>query len=649
LQIWNRFFFCRYGTGSDYEGFLKRRDGNMSHKKLAEDILQHVGGKENVINLTHCATRLRFNLKDNKKANKDELERLEILKAIDAGGQFQVIIGPHVSSVYSEVMKIGNFGTGTSHVDEKTEKLSISSRIFDTISGSFTPLIPVLCGSGLLKALIAILTMVGWLSESSGTYSILSAASNAVFYFLPILLGITVALKIKVNPYIAATIGASLMEPNFTGLLQTGENSSFVGIPVVPMNYSSTVLPVFAAICVYALLEKSLKKIIHEQLHLIFIPMLSLLVMVPLTAIVFGPFGVYVGDLIANGTMLILDKSAVLTGFILGAAWVFVVILGLHWAIIPIIISNITINGSDQIMGLLMGSVWVTGGVALGVFLKTKDKKLKAVAASSIIPNVLSGISEPVIYSILLPYRRTFIISMIMSGLVCALAGAFGIEATQIAGGVFTIPTFHPVWAYIIVILVSIFGTALVVMIFGYENKKAKEAGDDASLKIEPSDESQNIIDKGTTSEDITSPLIGTVKKLSQVNDPAFSSGAMGSGIAIEPSIGALYSPVNGVVSHVTKTAHAIMITSESGAEILIHIGIDTVKLKGQYFSTHVKPGDTVKRNDLLVSFDIDNIKGLGYDVITPVIITNSDSYREITEAIKEDVKTDDILLSLLV
>ncbi|WP_145407838.1 beta-glucoside-specific PTS transporter subunit IIABC [Paenibacillus xylanexedens] len=621
----------------------------MSHKKLAEDILQHIGGKENVANLTHCATRLRFNLKDNKKANKEELEKLAILKAVEAGGQYQVIIGPHVSSVYSEVMKIADFGADTDSNDGNKEKPSIRSRIFDTISGSFTPLIPVLCGSGLLKALIAILTTVGWLSASSGTYFILSAASNAVFYFLPILLGVTVALKIKVNPYIAATIAAALMEPNFTGLLQTGDNSSFIGIPVVPMNYSSTVLPVFAAICVYALLEKFLKKIIHEQLHLIFIPMLSLLVMVPLTAIVFGPFGVYVGNLIADGTMLIMGKSAILTGFILGASWMFVVILGLHWAIIPIIISNITTNGSDQLMGILMASVWVAGGVALGVFLKTKDKKLKAVAASSIIPNFLSGISEPVIYSILLPYRRAFIISMIMSGISCALAGAFGIEATQIAGGVFTIPTFLPVWAYIIVILVSIIGTALVVMIFGYENKKEKLEKDEVSLKIEPNVESQNIINKGTVSENITSPLIGTVRQLSQVNDPAFSSGAMGPGLAVEPSIGTLYSPVNGVVSHVTKTAHAIMITSESGAEILIHIGIDTVKLKGQYFSAHVKQGDTVKRNDVLISFDIENIKGAGYDVITPLIITNSDAYSEITPSSKEDVKQIDTLLSLTV
>ncbi|MGD0031164.1 beta-glucoside-specific PTS transporter subunit IIABC [Paenibacillus illinoisensis] len=621
----------------------------MSHKKLAEDILQYVGGKENVSNLTHCATRLRFNLKDNKKANQDELEKLDILKAVEAGGQYQVIVGPHVANVYNEVVKIADFGTNADTANENQEKPSMKSRIFDTISGSFTPLIPVLCGSGLLKALIAILTALGWLATDRGTYAILSAAANAIFYFLPILLGITVGLKLKVNPYIAATIGAALMEPNFTALLQSGGNSSFAGIPVIPMNYSSTVLPVFAAICIYALLEKFLKKIIHEQLHLIFVPMLALLVMVPLTVIIFGPFGVYVGDLIASGTMLIMDKSAILAGLVLGAIWVFVVILGLHWAFIPIFISNITVNGSDQMMGMLIATVWVAGGLALGVFLKTKDKKLKAIALSSLIPNILSGISEPVIYGIMIPYRRAFIIAAVMGGISSAIGGAIGIGATQVAGGVFTIPTFLPVWSYVILVLGSIIVTALVVLIFGYESKKVGNTGDDVSSEKEASTEIQPVRSSTAVSEEITSPLIGTVKPLSQVNDPAFSSGAMGSGIAVEPAVGTVYSPVNGIVSHVTKTSHAIMITSENGAELLIHVGIDTVKLKGQYFSAHVKPGDEVKRHDALVSFEIENIKAAGFEVITPVIITNSDSYKEIQESRKENVETHDVLLNLSV
>lgn len=607
----------------------------MSNKKLAEDIVRLVGGKENIAGLNHCATRLRFNLKDNEKVNVEEIEKLNVLKAVKSGGQFQVVIGPQVSSVYSEVMKLGNFGAGSDSQgddNENREKGSLVSRIFDTISGTFTPLIPVIVGSGLLKALLSLLLMFGWLSAEDGTYSILSAASNAVFYFLPILVAVTLAIKLGASPYISAVIAAALMEPNFTNLLQTGDTSSFLGIPVVLMNYSSTVLPVFGAVCVYALLEKFLKKVIHDQLHLIFIPLLSLLIMVPLTMLTFGPFGVYVGEAIASGTTFILDKSAILTGFILGAGWVFIVILGLHWAINPIILSNIATTGTDPIMGLLMPSVWVAGGAALGVFLRTKDKNLKAVAGSALIPNILSGISEPVIYGIFLRYRRVFVISIIMSGVICALAGMLHIEATQIAGGIFTIPTFQPVWAYLVTIALSIFGTALVVILFGVESKNAKEV------------EAGNTL---ATDQDIVSPLTGSIRELSQVNDPVFSSETMGSGIAIVPTVGEVTSPVNGEITTVFPTGHAIGITSNTGVEILIHIGLNTVELEGKYFTTAIKQGDKVKQGDLLVSFDIEKIKEAGYDVITPVIITNSNAYKEVTKTSSEEVRSNDVLLNL--
>ncbi|XOQ14300.1 MAG: PTS system, beta-glucoside-specific IIABC component [Shouchella clausii] len=607
----------------------------MSSKKLAEDILRLVGGRENVSSLTHCATRLRFNLRDNKKANKEELEKLNILKVIESGGQFQVVVGPHVSSVYSEVTKLGNFGTDPDSVDgDVKEKSSLTSRILDTISGSFTPLIPAIVGSGLIKALLSVLTMLGLLTETSGTYHILSAASNAIFYFLPVLLAVTFALKIGANPYIAATIVAALLEPNFTGLLQSGDSSSFLGIPVVLMDYSSQILPVFGAIGLLALLEKLLKKIIMDQLHLIFVPMLSLLIIVPITVFVFGPFGIYVGDLIATGTSFILDKSAIITGLILGMTWVFIVILGLHWAILPIMISNITSTGSDPIMGLMMGTVWGAGGAALGVLLKTKDKNLKAVASSSLIPAFLSGVSEPIIYGIFFRYRRAFIIFIIMSGISCAVAGAFGITATQVAGGIFTIPTFSPVWAYLIVMAISIFGTALAVVIFGYENKNTKKVEAGASL---------------TKEQSIVSPLTGTVKELSQVNDPAFSSETMGKGIAIVPTIGEVISPVSGEITTIFPTRHAIGITSDTGVEILIHIGLNTVELEGKYFATELKQGDQVKQGELLVSFDLEKIKEAGYDVITPIIITNSNSYKEIIKTNNEKVQANDVLLNLTI
>ncbi|EGA88406.1 PTS system beta-glucoside-specific EIIBCA component [Planococcus donghaensis MPA1U2] len=606
----------------------------MSYKKLAEDIIRLVGGKENVSSVAHCATRLRFNLKDNKKADKKELEKLAILKVVESGGQYQVVIGPQVSSVFSEIMKIGNFGADSDATEETKEKGRLSSRIFNTISGTFTPLIPVICGSGLLKALIIVLVMLDWLSAESGTYSILSAAANAVFYFLPILIAVTLALKLRVSPYISAVIAAALLEPNFTSLSEAGDISSFVGIPVVLINYSSTVLPVFVAVSIYSLLERVLKKAFHVQLHMIIIPMVSLLVMVPLTVLIFGPFGIYVGDAILQATVFVLDKSAILTGLLLGAGWVFIVILGLHWAIIPLMLSNITTTGSDALLGIVMGTVWVAGGAALGVFLKTKDKNLKAIAGAALIPSVLSGITEPVIYGLFFRYKRVFVIAVIMGGLASALAGGLGVEATQLAGGVFTIPTFLPVIGYVIVIAFSILGTALAVLLLGYESKEAKtiESGE---LLIE----GQNIV----------SPLTGKVKALSEVNDPVFSTETMGKGIAIEPTIGAAFSPVNGVVTALFPTRHAIGITSDTGVEMLIHIGLNTVELQGKYFEAKVKQGDRVKQGDELVTFDLEKIKEEGYDLTTPVIITNSSLYKEIIQTDNKVVEKNDVLLSVSV
>lgn len=608
--------------------------GEMSYTKLAEDIIRLVGGKDNVSNLSHCATRLRFNLKDNKKADKTELEKLAILKVVESGGQYQVVIGPQVSSVYSEIMKLGNFGTDADSQSDNKDKGRISSRIFNTISGTFTPLIPVICGSGLLKALLIVLVMLGWLSADSGTYAILSAAANAVFYFLPILIAVTLALKLGVSPYVSAVIAAALLEPNFTSLSEAGDVSSFAGIPVVLIDYSSTVLPVFAAVCIYSLLEKFLKKVFHVQLHMIIIPMVSLLLMVPLTVLIFGPFGIYVGDAILQATVFVLDKSAILTGLLLGAGWVFIVILGLHWAIIPLMLSNITTTGSDALLGIVMGTVWVAGGAALGVFLKTKDKNLKSIAGASLIPSVLSGITEPVIYSIFFRYKRVFVIAVIMGGLASSLAGGLRVEATQLAGGLFTIPTFLPVSGYLAVIAFAIFGTALAVLLFGYESKEPNTV------------ESGEVLIKG---QDIVSPLTGKIKLLSEVNDPAFSSEAMGKGIAIEPTIGTALSPVNGVITVLFPTRHAIGITSDTGVEMLIHIGLNTVELQGKYFEAKVKQGDQVKQGDELVSFDLEKIKAEGYDLTTPIIITNSSDYKEIVQTDNKVIEKNDVLLSVSV
>ncbi|CAM4427627.1 MAG: beta-glucoside-specific PTS transporter subunit IIABC [Paenibacillus macerans] len=609
----------------------------MSYQKLAKDILQSVGGEENVSSLTHCVTRLRFMLKDNNKADKEKLEKLDILQVVESAGQFQVVIGMHVPEVYKEITKISNIGSGNESAAEDGGKSNgkKKSKIFDVIQGSFSPIIPAILGSGMLKALIGILVMLGWLSPESGTYFILSAAANAVFYFLPIILGVTFGMKMGVNPYVAGTIGAALLEPNFTGLLQHGDKSSFIGIPVVLMTYSSTVFPVILAVSTYAVLERFLKKIVHKDLQTLVIPMLSLMIVVPLTVIVFGPFGVYIGNALASAISFAMGKSAILTTFVFGAVSIPVVIMGLHWALVPVMISNLATIGYDHLLGPVQATAFVGAGIALGVFLKTKDKNIRSTSLSSFIPAFLSGITEPVIYGLFFRFKRVFIIAIIMNAIAAGLCGAFGVKATQMAGGIFVIPTFQPVWGYVISMGVGFFGAMLLVLLFGYEEKK--KAPENAL-------EADNKDAKELT---VASPLTGSVKALSEVNDPAFSSEAMGKGVAVEPAEGKAVSPVNGVISNVFRTGHGIYITSDEGTEILIHIGIDTVKLKGQHFSPQVKEGDRVKRGDLLVSFDLDKIKEAGYEVTTPIIITNSSTYKNIARTEKETVRINETLLSL--
>jgi beta-glucoside PTS system EIICBA component len=615
----------------------------MAYEKLAKDILNGVGGEENVNSLVHCATRLRFKLKDEGKADKTRLENMDgVLSVIKSGGQFQVVIGGHVNQVYAEIAKISHVGAGATS-DEKTKE-KVWDVIFQTISGSLSPLIPALAGAGMLKALLAIFTLLHWLSSTSSTYAILAAASNSVFYFLPILLGVTISIKLGANAYVGGAIGAALMEPNFTGLMHnTGDITHFLSIPVVMMNYSSTVFPIFIAMIFYALFEKLLKKIIHKDLQLFLVPLLSLLIIVPLTAMVFGPIGVYVGDWIAQGITFLDAKSGILTGLIMGAAWTFLTLLGLHWALVPIILTNIS-HGGDSLYPMAAGAVFAQIGMALGVFIRTKDKSLRTLSGSTLLPGIFSGVTEPILYGILLRYKRTIPIVVVSGAIGGALVGLFGNQMKSFAFvSPLSIPNVSPIGTYSLAVFIALIISVILTVIFGYEGKKQKEVS-----SKETSNENIKAGETLVKKQAIVSPLTGTIKPLKEVNDQVFSSEVMGKGVAIEPSVGQAISPVNGVVTTLFPTGHAIGITSEDGAEILIHIGIDTVQLDGKYFSPQVKQGDNVKQGDLLVNFEIDKIKAAGYSITSPVIITNTNQYLDVMETNQKTVQAKDGLLTLV-
>ncbi|QUL53246.1 beta-glucoside-specific PTS transporter subunit IIABC [Paenibacillus tritici] len=627
----------------------------MDNQKMSEDIIRLVGGEENINDLVHCATRLRFSLKDNKKAHREALEKHEgVITVVESGGQFQVVVGSNVANVYAEIVKNTSFLSSTSTDDKNSgQKTSAVSKVFEIISGSFSPLIPVMAGSGMLKALLTVLTLLGWMSDSSDAYLILSAAGNAVFYFLPIFLGITLGIKLKANPYVAGAIGAALMEPNFTGMLEGDAARSFLGIPVVMVSYASSVFPIFIAISIYALLDKLLKKIILKDLQIFMVPMLSLMIMVPLSVMAFGPFGTSVGDWIASGVTWLIGVSGILSGIVLGGGMTFMVVLGLHWGFTPITLQNIA-SGGDPIEAMASAAVFAQIGVAFGIFLKAKkDRSLRSIAASSGITGLLAGVSEPIVYGLILRYKRVIPIVIIAGALGGAINGHFGVLYTAyVFHNIFSIPVEQPMSIFIISMVVSLGTGLLMTLLFGYESKTKNEGSAPEAVPqpivdpVLPDKPSALVAD--LRKEHIFSPLSGAAFPLSSVPDEAFSSGAMGRGLAIDPVIGEVVAPVDGTVTSIFPTGHAIGITSAAGTELLIHIGINTVGLKGRHFTPMVKEGDLVSQGDLLIRFDLEQIKAAGYQTITPVIVTLTPKEVEIFETSQKQVEKNDVILTLV-
>ncbi|MFP5108458.1 glucose PTS transporter subunit IIA [Neobacillus sp. C211] len=520
------------------------------------------------------------------------------------------------------------------------KKETVMNKILGAISGSFAPILGVLAGSGLISALLSILSTLGWLSAKSGTYAILSAAGHAVFYFFPVFLGITLALKLGANGYVGGAIGAALLEPHYTGLVEANaQNVDFLGIPVILANYSATVFPILMAVSIYSVLDKFLKKVIYKDLQMFLNPLISLMVIVPLTVLVFGPFGTYVGGALAVVIKFLSSKSGMLTGTVMGAAWSFLTILGLHWAIIPIFIANLA-TGGDPLSAMISAAPFAQIGMGLGVFFKTRDKNLKTLAGSGLIPSALAGTTEIITYGILVRYKRTMLFVAVAGAIGGAINGAFEVKGTAFALPSFlSIPVFTPIGLYLMGTLTALVIALVLTLVFGYEGKSdavpAKTAKEFGLANVKR--------------ETILSPLSGEIVPLSEISDPLFSTETVGKGIAIEPTNGEVISPVDGTVTTLFPTEHAIGITSEGGAEILICIGVDTINLKGQFFTSQVKQWDTVRKGDLLIQFDIEKIKAAGFDVKTPVVITNTNQYVDVVPAIDGKVQAKGELIKLVV
>lgn len=599
----------------------------MMADNLGKKILGLVGQEENINTITHCATRLRMTLKNRDVVKRDKIEALQgVLSVVEKGGQFQVVIGPNVPNVYEDLIRGTRLAGEKSGNDVSKDDGKIIARVFNTIAGIFTPLLPLLAGSGVLRGLVLLSTQLGWLSDKSGTYHILTAASTSVFYFLPILLAFTTAKRFGANLYVSVAVMGALIMPEFTNIMGTHGNgviTHFLGIPIVTMTYTSTVIPAILAIWCLSYLERFLKNHIAESLQLLFVPLISLFIMVPITAGLFGPFGVYTGEGIARIINWLIQSNGWIAGALIGGVWNVFVIFGLQWAVNPIMIMNISTLGFDKIVPLTGAANFGMAGATLGTFLKTKNKKTKSYTMSALLSIFFAGITEPAIYGVAVRYKRPLIGAVIGGAVGGAFMGGMQTKAYAfVFGGLTTLPAFvgKTFVYYALGLAICFIVAAIATMILGF---------DEESKDIEKNQVTENV-SLAVNQQFISTPILGEVKELKKSKDPAFADGSMGSGFLVEPQEGKVYAPFDGTVKVLFPTHHAIGIESKNGTEVMIHIGINTVELKGKYFECHVKQGENVKKGQLLTTFDLASIHKAGYDVSTPVIVTNTQDYKDV-------------------
>ncbi|MDG4696790.1 PTS beta-glucoside transporter subunit IIABC [Providencia sp. CRE-3FA-0001] len=607
----------------------------MKYQPLAEQIIHDVGGQDNIVNVIHCATRLRFKLKEIKQANPEHLKQnSEVITVVESGGQFQVVIGNHVHEVYNAINQlIGKEDTtvvSPSKKDknlssEKEDKENIFSHFIDIVSSIFTPILGVMAASGILKGFLSLFVTLHWLSEQSATYKLWFAASDSLFYFFPLVLGYTAGKKFGGSPFLTMAIGGALVHPSmltaFQQSLAGAAPEYFLGIPLTFINYSTSVIPIIFAAWLSCLLEKRLNLLLPAAMKNFISPFLCLLIIVPLTFLVIGSSATWLSLLIADTFQAIYNFTPIIAGAFMGAIWQVCVIFGLHWGIVPISINNLSVFGQDALVPLLLPAVAGQVGAALGVMLATHNAKMRIMAGSSVTAGIF-GITEPAVYGVTLPLRRPFIFGCIGGGVGGAIIG-YSQTLTYSFGlvNIFTFTQIIPasgfdktVWGAIIGSLISFTFACLATRFFGV--KKQPQQAQPTDVQVQP-----------VAPNDILSPMSGRTLPLNEVPDETFASGLLGQGTAIIPNIGAVYAPFDGEVASFFKTGHALGLLSQSGIEVLIHVGIDTVKLDGLYFTPEVKQGDTFKAGDLLLTFDLEKIIESGYDVTTPIIVSNSDDY----------------------
>lgn len=618
------------------------------NSEIAARVLDAVGGKENVKSVVHCATRLRFVLNDEGKADTARLQQdNDVIQVVQSGGQYQVVIGSHVSDVYQELTAMANFGGGDAASNEK--KGNIFNQFVDIISSIFTPFLGAMAGAGVLKGFLTLAVTLNWIASESGVYVILFSIADGLFTYLPVLLAFTAANKFKTSPFLAVSLAMALVHPSITALAGAGESISFFGIPVILglSGYTSSVIPIILAVYIQSHVERFFKKIVPSFLQIIAVPLLVFLIMAPLTFVVVGPLGTIIGDWLGSAYNGIYNFSPIVAGAVMGGLWQIFVMFGMHWGFVPIIMLNLGQVGYDTMVPMLLPAVLAQGGAALAVFFLTKSVKLKGLAISSTITAIF-GITEPTVYGVTLPLKKPFIAACISGAIGGAFIG-FSNVANYTFGlvSVLSLPGFIPQdtknMSGMIAAAIGMGGAFILAFILTYILRFDDPVEETAIVKPEAP-----IATKTKERMVLVSPLEGKVVPLAEVPDQVFASGALGKGVAVEPSVGKLFAPADGTITTLFPTGHAVGLTTTDGAEILMHIGMDTVSLDGEGFEAAIKQGDTVKKGDLLVSFDIEKIKAAGLPVITPVVVTNTNEYLDVLDMEQTDVLPGEDFLTIV-
>lgn len=602
------------------------------YSKLARDILEAVGGEDNVINAARCATRLRLVLKrSNPQAKEQVMAMPGVITVVETGGQFQVVIGQHVGEVFDEFTKLVKIENSES---EDSAKGTIVNRIIATMSAVFAPFIYILAAAGILQGVLILTTLLFDSFAETGTYEVFSFISWAPFTFLPIFIAITASKHFKTNTFIAVAASAALVSPTWAEMaarITSGETISFLGIALSGTTYTSSVLPPLFLVWILSYVERFLNRRMNEVIRPLFVPFLCLVIMVPLTILVIGPITTMGAVGIANGYNFLAENAPILAGAIIGGLWQIVVIFGVHWGITPMVLANFDLYGRDSFQAYQTIAVIAQVGAVLGVVLKAKSQEIKKVGVSAGITGIF-GITEPAIYGVTLRFKKPFIFGCI-SGAIGAIVASFfnpyyfayaGLPGplTLVNGISEDVPT--SIWGLLIGAAIAIVLPVILIQIFGFGEDTAQQAKEEA---ITPTAEASATLVK---EEMIPSPLSGRVVALNDVPDDVFGSGAMGKGYAVEPNGNEVVAPFDGTVVMVAPTKHAIGLRSNTGIELLIHVGLDTVTLDGKPFTVHVKDGDSFKAGDVLSTFDRDMIAAHNLSSITPVIVTNSATYADV-------------------